>query len=118
MFNFSRPSGPALPAADIVARAKAGKMVVIDVRDPGEIQMTGKAEGALEIPMAIAQMKVDPRSPECLAELELDTAVALYCVSGTRSGMIMQLMQNLGYQEVYNLGNLEAWVQGGGEIVT
>ncbi|PIE09935.1 MAG: sulfurtransferase [Rhodobacterales bacterium] len=115
MFNmFNR--GPQMPADEIVAKAKSGDLIVIDIRDPSEIRMSGKAKGALEIPMATFPMKIDPRSPEHRKELTPDTPIALYCASGARSGMAARAMQQMGYKEVYNLGSLREWHMGGGEI--
>lgn len=38
----------------------------------------------------------------------------IYCASGRRSGQALEIMKDLGFQEVYNLeGGLEAWVEAG-----
>lgn len=122
MFNFMMGRGqanktPRLSPQDIVARAKEGTITVIDVRDHNEIAMSGKAEGALHIPLAVLRMQADPRSPDFHPGLNTDTPVAVYCASGARSGMAARLMGSLGFTEVHNLGGLGHWQMAGGEIV-
>lgn len=41
----------------------------------------------------------------------------VYCRSGARSGKAMQIMQDLGFNEVYNLeGGIMAWEHKGNEV--
>lgn len=124
MLSFLKPSGTRvarISGADAVAKAAKGDLVVIDVRDAGEIRATGKAKGALHIPMATLAMKADPKSPDfdktLKAAQDAGKAVALYCASGARSQMGGQLMAKLGYAEVYNIGGLADWHKAGGAIV-
>ncbi|MCB2129428.1 MAG: sulfurtransferase [Rhodobacteraceae bacterium] len=114
LFGSSPASRPA--ASDIAARVDAGDMVLIDVRESGEIAASGRAAGALHVPLATLRMRCDPSSPECLAELSLEKPVALYCASGARSQMAAQMMAQMGYKEVYNLGGLHDWHAAGGAI--
>jgi rhodanese-related sulfurtransferase len=115
MFNFRKPA-PRLSAADAVARAKAGELTLIDVRDTGELAASGRAEGALHVPLMLLRMKCDPASPECLAELSTDRPVALYCATGARSQMATQMLAAMGYREVHNIGGLYDWRAAGGAI--
>ncbi len=122
MFNFmtGRPAAPAAPRLnpqEIVSKAAAGEITVIDVRDHNELAMTGKAEGALHIPLSILRMQADPSSPDFHPELSTDRPVAIYCASGARSGMAARLMQSLGFREVHNIGGLGHWQMAGGNIV-
>ncbi len=117
MFGFLRPSNSGrLGVADAIARADAGELVLIDVREPGEIRASGKAAGALTIPMATLAMKADPRSPECVAELKSGKPIAIYCASGGRSGMATQALQKMGHAEVHNIGGFGDWVAAGGPV--
>ena len=121
MFNFMTGRAPAanaprLSPKDIVEKAANGEITVIDVRDHNELAMTGKAAGALHIPLSILRMQADPSSPDFHPELSTDRPVAIYCASGARSGMAARLMQSLGFQEVHNIGGLGHWQMAGGEI--
>lgn len=115
MLNFFK-SVPRLTAAEAVARVRAGDLTLIDVRDPGELAATGRAEGALHVPLAVLRMRCDPSSPECLPELSTDRPVAVYCASGGRSQMAAQMLTSMGYREVHNIGGLFDWQAAGGAI--
>ena len=127
MFNFLRPSGPAgarverMDAREAVAKAAAGEIVLIDVRDISELRASGKAKGALHVPLMALKMKADPASPEVLPALKAAQAagkpVALYCASGARSQGAGQMMLQLGSAPVYNVGGLYDWHAAGGALV-
>lgn len=118
MFAFMKQNSgqPVLSARDIVAKADAGEITIIDVRDPTEVQMSGKAEGAINIPLAVLNFQTDPRHPDFHAALDCDRPVALYCASGGRSAMAAQVMERNGFAEVHNIGGLAHWAQAGGKI--
>jgi rhodanese-related sulfurtransferase len=122
MFNFLRPGASAGPrverlsAKEAVARAASGEITLIDVRDGSELRASGRAKGALHVPLMALRMKCDPSSPECLKELKTDKPVAVYCASGARSQGAGQMLLQLGYQTVYNIGGLYDWHAAGGKI--
>ncbi|MCB2111393.1 MAG: sulfurtransferase [Defluviimonas sp.] len=113
---FGSSPAPRMPASDIVARVGTGEIVLIDVREAGELAAFGRAEGALHVPLAVLRMKCDPSCPECLAELKSGRPIALYCASGARSQMAAQVLKSLGHGEVVNLGGLGDWIAAGGAV--
>ncbi len=120
MLNFmmGRQGGtPRMSPQEAVEKAKNGEIIVVDVRDPNELQMTGKAEGAINIPLAVIRMQADPRSPDFHPELDVTKPVAVYCASGARSSMAAQVFQQAGFAEVHNIGGLGHWQMAGGAIV-
>lgn len=117
MFGFLRrnPTGR-LTATEAVARTATGDMILIDVRESAEIRASGKAAGALALPMATLPIKADPKSPECVAVLKSGKPIAIYCASGGRSGMAAQALTRMGHAEVYNIGGFGDWVAAGGAV--
>lgn len=119
MFRFLKPAGPAVPAisgTEAVARAQAGTLLLIDVREAEEVRASGQARGALHIPLGEIRAKADPKSPGHDPRLAPGTPVAVYCVSGKRSGAAAKELIALGFSEVYNLGGLADWRAGGGAV--
>ncbi len=115
---FGRPAAPqGIAPADAVAKVNSKEAIIIDVRDINELMSSGTAKDALHIPLMMMQIKADPRHPEFHPELDTGKPVILYCASGARSGMAAQMLIANGFTEVYNLGGLMHWHQGGGEIV-
>jgi len=123
MFNFLRSSGSGgarverIDPREAVAKAAKGEVVLIDVRDGMELRASGTAKGALHVPLATVKMKCDPSSPECLKELSVEKPVVLYCAMGGRSAGAAQMLVEMGYKHVYNLGGFGDWVSGGGAVV-
>lgn len=69
--------------------------VIIDVREPNEY-ITNHASGAINIPLSDVPTEIPRRFPDN------DTEIILYCNSGNRSGMAIQLLQALGYTNLTN----------------
>lgn len=110
----AQPSG--LSPQDAVRGAQTGTITVIDVREHGEVAMSGKAQGALHIPLMRLQHMADPRHPDFNGALKTDAKIALYCASGGRSGSAQRMLRQMGYEDVHNIGGLGHWVQAGGQI--
>ena len=119
MLNFMmgrQATASRLTPQDAVAMAKQGTITVVDVRDHNELAMSGKAEGAVHIPLAVIQMQANPASPDFHPALDPSKPVAIYCASGARSSMATQVLQQYGFNEVHNIGGLGHWQMAGGEI--
>lgn len=101
---------------DAIEMSKTGEITVLDVRDHNELAMTGKAEGAVHIPLSVLQMQANPASPDFNAALDTSKPVAVYCASGARSSMAVQVLQQFGFAEVHNIGGLGHWQMAGGPI--
>lgn len=118
MFNlFNSSKGPKLSMSDAIEQVAAGTLILIDVRDGNELAQTGKADGAIHLPLMSFQMKTDPSSPEVVPQLNVDTPVGIYCATGARSGMATRAMLQMGYKTVHNLGGLGNWAKAGGKII-
>ncbi|MCS6929212.1 MAG: rhodanese-like domain-containing protein [Saprospiraceae bacterium] len=72
---------------------------LIDVRTPEEYRL-GHAEGAINIPLDTI--------PHRISEIAAMPAPRiLYCRSGNRSGMAVQILRQAGVSDVHNGGSLE-----------
>jgi len=99
-----------------VAGAQEGRVIVVDVRDHGELAMSGKAKGALHIPMMRLRDMADPSHPDFCKELSPETTIAVYCASGARSQAAAMMLRKLGYTDVHNIGGLGHWMRAGGAV--
>jgi len=114
MFGFGRKNK--LSPQDAVAGARTGAITVIDVREQGELAESGKAAGALHIPLMRLRDVADPRHPDFHRGLKATAQIALYCASGARSSSAARTLRQLGYEDVHNIGGLGHWVQAGGAV--
>ncbi len=101
-----------------VDQAKAlieGGALLLDVRDMAELQQSGHATGAHHIPRGMLEFRADDTLKSHDPELRKNRAVILYCAAGGRAALAGKLLKDMGYDEVYNLGGLADWVNGGGD---
>jgi rhodanese-related sulfurtransferase len=82
-----------------------GEPVVLDVREPSELQVASvKSDGfkLLTIPMGV----IPPR----LAELDPEQPIACLCHHGGRSMQVAAFLQSRGFSHVANIaGGINAW---------
>jgi len=112
----NRPATKKLSAQDAVKMGKTGEVILLDVRDHNELASSGKAKGALHIPLFLLNQQADPRHPEFRSDLKSGKPIAVYCASGARSGVAVRTLLALGFTEVHNIGGLAHWRAAGGEI--
>lgn len=118
MFGFLTKFRPTrINPSEAIARVKDGTLTLIDVREAGELRQSGKAKGALHIPLGQIGAASDPKRGHFNRKLDTGKALALYCASGARSGRAADLLRANGFTEVYNLGSLRDWQLSGGAIV-
>ena len=90
--------------------------LLLDVRDAVELQQTGRAQGAHHIPRSMLEFRADDALKSHDPELRKDRAIVLYCAAGGRAALAGKLLKDMGYENVYNVGGLPDWVNGGGEV--
>jgi rhodanese-related sulfurtransferase len=91
-------------------------VLIIDVRDDGEVASTGKVQGALHVSRGMLEFRADETTPYHDEALSKDKTIILYCASGGRAALSGKALLDLGYKDVRNLGGFPAWVENGGEV--
>ena len=94
-------------------RMEARKDVrLIDVREDNEWQ-AAHAAGAEHLGKGIIERDIEERVPE------KDTQVILYCGGGFRSALAADVLQQMGYTNVYSMaGGWKAWKDSGAPVTT
>lgn len=97
------------------------KVVVIDVRTPGEWEKTGIVDESIPIMFFDEKRKPFPKAwmKEAFKHISPDEKVVLICRSGRRSKTVGNFLVNLhGYKQVYNVqGGILAWIKAGNKTV-
>lgn len=77
--------------------------ILVDVRSEDEYN-EGYIDGALLLP-------VDSINEDSASEVieSKDSTVIVYCRSGNRSSQALQILNDLGYENVYDLGAMSNW---------
>ena len=110
MVAEARARVPAVSPEEARATPEA---LIVDLREPDEIAATGLIAGAAAIPRGWLEWRADPDSPWHDSRFELDRPVFLYCAVGGRAALAGVLLQELGFQDVRNLGGFQDWADKG-----
>jgi rhodanese-related sulfurtransferase len=87
-------------------QAQAARPVLLDVREPWEVQVASvPADPAFDfVPIPMNQV------PARLAELPQDRPIAILCHHGARSQRVAMFLAQQGFTDVANIaGGIEAW---------
>jgi phage shock protein E len=93
--------------ADAKRQAEAGEAVLIDVREEDDWK-EDHAEGAKHLSRGVIEMEIedavpDPKKP-----------IICYCGGGSRSALVAESLQKMGYENVRSLaGGFRAWKDAG-----
>ena len=92
--------------------------LLIDVREPAELDAEGMIRGAVHAPRGMLEFWADPASPDHRPEFDPQRRTVVYCATGGRSALAAQLLRQLGYADVAHLdGGITAWKQVGHPVV-
>jgi rhodanese-related sulfurtransferase len=107
-----------LTVEQVASQIKTGNVVLIDVREAGELAEQGAIAGAVHAPRGMLEFYADPTSPYYRRELDPSAHTIVYCASGSRSALACDLLGQLGYADVASLdGGLKAWKAAGRPVV-
>ena len=103
---------------DQVATELRRDALLIDVREPAELDAEGMIRGAVHAPRGMLEFWADPASPYHRPEFDPQRRTVVYCATGGRSALAAQLLRQLGYADVAHLdGGITAWKQVGHPVV-
>ncbi len=101
-----------------VAQELAEGALVVDLREPAEIDRDGTIEGSVQAPRGMLEFYADPSSPYHRTEFDPSRRTILFCASGGRSALGAVTLSQLGYADVAHLdGGMKAWRSEGRPVV-
>lgn len=104
-------------AADAIAMLGREDVVIVDIRDPRELQKEGRIPGSYHAPRGMLEFWVDPESPYHRPIFAEDKTFIIHCAGGWRSMLATQVLQRMGLKPVMNLiGGFGAWKAAGGPV--
>jgi rhodanese-related sulfurtransferase len=108
-----------LGTADAIALHGSGSddVVIVDIRDPREIERDGKIPGAFSCPRGMLEFWIDPQSPYAKPQFQQDKKFVFYCAGGLRSALAAKTAQDMGLRPVAHIeGGFAAWRDAGGPV--
>ena len=96
-----------ISAADAKKQAEAGAAILIDVREE-EDWKEGHAHGAKHLSRGVIELEIEDEIPDP------KKPIICYCGGGSRSALVAESLQKMGYENVRSLaGGFKAWKEAG-----
>ena len=91
--------------------------VLIDLRDPRELDREGKMPGAFHCPRGMLEFWIDPESPYAKPVFQQDKKFVFFCAGGWRSALAAKTAQDMGLKPVAHMrGGFGAWKKSGAAV--
>jgi rhodanese-related sulfurtransferase len=92
-------------------------VVLIDIRDPRELEREGKMPGAFHCPRGMLEFWIDPESPYAKPLFQEDNKFVFFCAGGWRSALAAKTAQDMGLKPVAHMrGGFGEWKKQGGTV--
>ena len=97
---------------------RAGSALFVDVRDSSDVAKTGTIAGALRIPRGFIEFAADETHPLHNSRMRKDKTIILVCAAGGMAALSGKTLNEMGYNNVHNVGGIKDWINAGGEMET
>jgi rhodanese-related sulfurtransferase len=89
-------------------------VVLVDLRDPRELEREGRMPGAFHCPRGMLEFWIDPESPYAKPIFAEDRKFVFFCAGGWRSALSARTAQDMGLTPVAHMaGGFSAWKKAG-----
>ena len=80
------------------------KCNLIDIREKGELDKTGKVENSNHIPRGMLEFWLDPEGPYFKSgKLDMNKEMILFCAGGLRSALAVKSLKEMGFEKVSHI---------------
>ena len=95
------------------------KCTLIDIREKGELDKTGRIENSNHIPRGMLEFWLDPEGPYFKSgKIDMNKEMVLFCAGGLRSALAAKSLKEMGFEKVSHIdGGFAAISQSNFKIV-
>ncbi|MDA7780657.1 rhodanese-like domain-containing protein [Candidatus Pelagibacter sp.] len=77
------------------------KCTLIDIREKGELDKTGRVENSNHIPRGMLEFWLDPDGPYFKSgKIDMNKEMVLFCAGGLRSALAAKSLKEMGFEKV------------------
>jgi rhodanese-related sulfurtransferase len=117
MLEAAKSQVEEIEPAEAVKLAGRDDVVLVDLRDPRELEREGKVPGAFHCPRGMLEFWIDPESPYHKAKFAEDKKFVFFCAGGLRSALPAKTAQDMGLKPVAHiLEGFKGWKEAGGPV--
>ena len=106
-----------LSATDVIEAVNNPDVVLVDIRDPREIERDGRIPGTFSCTRGMLEFWIDPESPYAKPVFQEDKKFIFHCAGGMRSALAAKTAHEMGLAPVAHMaGGFAAWREAGGAV--
>ena len=81
-----------------------GTCTLIDIREQGELDKTGRIENSNHIPRGMLEFWLDPDGPYFKSgKFDMNKEIVLFCAGGLRSALAAKALKEMGFEKVSHI---------------
>ncbi len=93
-----------ITADEALKLSNEDKCTLIDIREKGELDKTGRIENSNHIPRGMLEFWLDPEGPYFKSgKLDMTKEMVLFCAGGLRSALAAKSLKEMGFENVSHI---------------
>ena len=108
-----------ITADEALKLSNEDECTLIDIREKGELDKTGRIENSNHIPRGMLEFWLDPEGPYFKSgKIDMNKEMVLFCAGGLRSALAAKSLKEMGFENVSHIdGGFAAISQSNFKIV-
>ena len=93
-----------ITAVEALKLSNDDKCTLIDIREKGELDKTGRIESSNHIPRGMLEFWLDPDGPYFKSgKIDMNKEIVLFCAGGLRSALAAKSLKDMGFEKVSHI---------------
>ena len=93
-----------ITADEALKLSNEDKCTLIDIREKGELDKTGRVENSNHIPRGMLEFWLDPEGPYFKSgKIDMSKEMVLFCAGGLRSALAAKSLKEMGFERVSHI---------------
>ncbi len=93
-----------ITADQALKMSNQGLCTLIDIREKGELDKTGRIENSNHIPRGMLEFWLDPEGPYFKSgKIDMNKEMVLFCAGGLRSALAAKSLKEMGFEKVSHI---------------
>ena len=93
-----------ITADEALKLSNEDKCTLIDIREKGELDKTGRVENSNHIPRGMLEFWLDPDGPYFKSgKIDINKEMVLFCAGGLRSALAVKSLKEMGFEKVSHI---------------
>ena len=93
-----------ITADEALKLSNEGACALIDIREKGELDKTGRIENSNHIPRGMLEFWLDPEGPYFKSgKIDMNKEIVLFCAGGLRSALAAKSLKEMGFEKISHI---------------